>query len=143
MRVQDIFLHAVEHGHSFLAHALFRAIQQKQISPADAVDQIDLTKIDLSESVAAQQQNILNIQAIHLFAIPFQNGFAMYLSHDVPSTLQEHLKLFKSNATRCINMTNKIDAEIYDAEIQQYISFAEIKKQTVSFPRFVCILPKK
>lgn len=143
MRVQDVFLHAVENGHSFLAHTLFKAIQQKQISPADAVDQIDLTKIDLNGSVAAQQQNILNIKAIHLFAIPFQNGFAMYLSHDVPSALQEHLKLFKSNATRCIDMTNKIDTEIYDTEIQQYISFADIKKQTIKFPRFVCILPKK
>lgn len=143
MLVQDVFLHAVEHGHSFLAHALFKAIQQKQISPADSIHQIDLTKIDLNGTVAAQQQNILNIQAIHLFAIPFQNGFAMYLSHDVPSALQEHLKLFKSNATRCIDMTNKIDTEIYDTEIQQYISFADIKKQTIKFPRFVCILPKK
>lgn len=135
-------LDAVREGLSMLAHSLFVAMQEKIISPDDSEISIPFDQFPMDQCLSAYRQNILCIHPTKLFAIPYENHFAMYLSKSLEDARTLHQKLFHSIPTKIFNMTDKIDTDVYDLQTKKTESFSEIRDRTINLPAFICFMKK-
>lgn len=140
--VRNLMVDAVKEGLTMLAHSLFVAMKEGIISANDSEINLPYERFPIDKCIEATKNNILGIYPTYLFAIPIGDNFAMYLSKSEKEAKNLHFKLFRTNAKKIFDMTNKIDTDLFDETTGKYESFAEIRDKTISFPKFVCSMNK-
>lgn len=144
--VNNLFLDAVEYQEYLLAYSLYIARQKGIVNFSDTVDTINYDEFphDIIQEAIKNDTLGLIANSIKLFIAKQSVGdWAVYFAKSKKEVCMLHLNLFGEQPLQVIDKSEAMDSSIWDQERKKYISFREIKKQTVVFPRYLFLMNGK
>lgn len=143
--INQLLLDAIKYDEVFMAYSIYLAVQEGVLKLSDGEEKFREVQFPDEKIRAAIESDSLKLYTnmIKLYLVRYENDYAVYLSKSEKEVASYHYKLFGEAAERIVDMTHKKDTEIYDEAVNDYLSFRDIQERTVSFPRFICLLPAK
>lgn len=145
LTIQQLLDDAIQLDSPLIAHALYYGLQEGIFQPEDDASEIDYIRLDLDAVAALRRRNVLGMKTVKLFAVPVDpttKTFAFILAYDAKSAAAAFTAEYKQQPPKVVDATSKIDTSIYFEEFDHHRTFWDIRKETESFPRYVCEVGK-
>lgn len=135
--VKELLYDAVYYDESYLAHAIYFAVQNGLVKLEDPESAIPYEQLDYPTILQMRDENQLMVCGVKLFIVPMKSKtFALYLAEKEEEVRAEHRRIYGEVALSILDMSNKMDTSVYCEETKKWQSFRELKRQVVQFPYY-------
>lgn len=137
--VKEVFDLAIELDLYKLAHRVYWAITNQQVSLTDQSQKLAEIKFNENEISSLVERNVLGIGQVQLFVVQTQksNWFAFYLSKSVLEAHSMHLKSFREKPVNIVKAERLMIPLMTFAEKDTEMSLYEYRKKLIEFPAYV------
>ncbi len=114
------------------------AVQKGIVKLEDPASAIPYEQLDYEAIQKMSDENRLMMCGIKLFIVPMgSKRFAIYLAEREDEVRAEHQKVYGELALTILDVSDKMDAEVYCEDTQKWHSFRDLKRQVLQFPYYV------
>lgn len=137
--VQEMFDYAIENDCSLIAHTLFWAIAQGEVSQEDDADKVKDLQRDDQAIQELIKSNVLGIGKIKLFVVEtnHQDLYAFYLAENVLEANRLHEDKFREHDKRITRADRLMIPYMSFVSSEKEESLYEHRKSIVQFPAYV------
>lgn len=136
--VKELLYDAVTYDESYLAHAIYYAVQKGFVKLEDPESAIPYEQLDYIAIMKMRDENQLKVCDVKFFIVPIASKkFALYLAEKEEEVRAEHHRIYRDVAYTVLDMSSKMDTTTYCEETKKWQSFRELKRQVVQFPYYV------
>ncbi|MDS9471518.1 hypothetical protein [Sporosarcina pasteurii] len=135
--VKELLYDAVYYDESFLAHAIYFAVQKGFVHLEDPESKIPYEQLDYTAILKMRDENQLKMCGVKFYIIPMASKkFALYLAERDDEARAEHRRIYGEVARNVLDMSDKMDTSTYCEETKKWQSFRELKREVVEFPYY-------